>query len=458
MEITILEPGTGAAELTVNGNKMLAVVTNLNSKIYKQISRQDLLSEPGILIIDGESKEWECTESMEHEGKLIFPGPFYQGKTLADINPDIDILLNMATAYQKVISENLPVTGFYPPGVFIPENGGTLFFPPALINYITNQLSENESLEFWQPYNHPDARGEMQFSFILGVLAYKLLSGNLPYSGSSIIEIREKMRSSKPVEIQFVKPGINSSIAVLINNALSLKDVKPEDWIKQLILWRKEGAVTAVSESERLQIQKTAKKKQSKLEKQFERKQFFSHNWKTIAVITAALIFVISFSIQPIKNAMEPPITTGLSAEEVVETYYTGIMDMEVEIMEDCVNKGVAKSDINEVTQLFVVSKVRMGYEGKSGLVSAQDWNDGIIKKLDPGEQVYGIANLEITKSGSFTFVADYIRWYPDIPDDPESNEIMPPIKVNIKDKLTLEKVKDVWIIVNLERKTTEKQ
>ena len=177
-----------------------------------------------------------------------------------------------------------------------------------------------------------------------------------------------------------------------------------------------------------------------------------------MATIAAVFVFIVSFTIQPIRNALKPPITIGMSAEEVVKTYYNAIMDMDVEIMEDCVKKGVAKNDINEVTQLFVISRVRSGYEGTSGLVSAQDWNNGVITKLEQGEQIYGIANLVVTPSGNLTYNADYIRWYPNIPEDTDSNEILPPIKINVTDILTLEKVEDVWIIVNLERKTRKEQ
>ncbi|MCK5154261.1 MAG: hypothetical protein KAQ93_07875, partial [Spirochaetales bacterium] len=269
MKAEVIKSGNGAAEITVNGSKKLAILTTLSSKIYKQISRQELLSEPGIIIKDGISAKWECTESIEHKGKLIFPGPYYSGQTLADIDPDIETLLNLAIAFQAITKKNIPVTGFYTPGIFIPEDGSILIFPPKLINYITSQLSESESINFWQPYNHPDASGNLQFSFTLGVLAYKLLSGNLPYTGIEITEIREKMRTSKPVDIKLLKPGINNSIAALINKALSLKEVKLEDWIKDLKLWKLGGAVSVISEEAHLQIQKVAEKKQKQRQKQF---------------------------------------------------------------------------------------------------------------------------------------------------------------------------------------------
>ncbi len=456
MEIEIIKSGTGAAEIIANGNKMLAVSTNLNSKIYKQISRQELLSRPGILIKNGISKEWVCTESFVYKEGLFFPGSFYEGNTIADINLDIGLLLDLAVSFQTIIKADIPISGFYTPGIFKTEREGILYFPPALINFITSQLSESNSISFWQPYNHPDAVGKSQYSFTLGVLAYQLLTKELPYTGTSITEIREKMRSSKPVEVELLKPGIQKSIADLIDNALALKDINLSEWIEQLKLWEKDGISTISDKTARFRIKETAARKQNNRQKKFKRKQFLTHNWKTIAATAAAIAFIISFSIGPIKNAMEPPITAGMSAKEVVGTFYSAIIDMNTEIMEDCVKKGIAKNDINEVTQLFVISRVRSGYEGTSGLVTAQDWNDGIIKTLNSGEQIFGIADLVITKLINNTYTADYIKWYPNIPDNPESNEILPPLKVLVQDTITLEKVKDVWIIVNLERNTKE--
>lgn len=456
MEIEIIKSGNGASVISVDGNQKLAVTTNLVSKIYKQISSQELLSEPGILIKYGESAKWVSTESLELKGKLIFPGPYYKGRTLAGIDLDIDILLKLAAAFQTIIRENIPVNGFYPPGIFMLTDGGVLIFPPHLINYIIDQLSEKESIDFWQPYNYPGISGESQFSFILGVLAYKILTKKLPFTGSSLTEIREKMRTSKPVEIELLVPGLDKDIAIIINKSLFSKEGTSEDWIQVLKIWKDKGAVTKISFKKQDEIKKLAEKKQTNRKKQFERKQFYSHNWKTIGTIIAVLVFIVSFSIGPIRNALEPPVTAGMSAKEVVETYYSAIIDMDVEIMEDCVDKGVGKGDINEVTQLFVISRVRKGYEGTSGLVSASDWNDGVIITLEPGEQVYGIADLKIINSEDNMFYADYIKWYPNIPEDTESNEILLPTKIFVKDALTLAKVKDVWIIVNLERVTKE--
>ena len=112
----------------------------------------------------------------------------------------------------------------------------------------------------------------------------------------------------------------------------------------------------------------------------------------------------------------------------------------------------IGASDIREVTNLFVISRVRSGYEGKTGLISAQEWNDGLITELQPGDHVFGIADLIIKSINNSTFSAEYIKWIPVISDDLDSTEVFPPEKVIIKDILTLEQKKDVWIITSLNR------
>jgi len=454
LDINTIAESTGSAQIEVNNIKRLAVTSNLTSKIYKQISVQDLLSEPGIIIEDTFSKKWECTESFEYKGKLIFPGPFYDGTTLADTVINIGTILKLARAFQKAIKENFPIKGYYSPGIFSTSGGEILFFPPQLISYVINRLSDEANMEYWQPYNHPEAQGEAQITFILGVLAYQLITGELPYTGNSLPELREKMRNSRPLKIELLAPGIKNGIAELINGSLNLKDINIDNWIRQLELWNKEGIIIDVSESEKLLAQITAEKKQKIRQKQFERKQYLSKNWKAIAVIAAVFGVVVLFSIGPIKNALKPPMTTGMSAEEVVETYYNGIIDMDVDVMEDCLEKGIGKGDINEVTQLFVISRVRTGYEGKSGFVSAQDWSDGLIKKLNEGEQIAGIADLQIIYLGDSTFRATYIRWFTETLSENNSIQNLQPKKVRYTDTLTLDKIKDVWTIVKLDRKT----
>ena len=191
-------------------------------------------------------------------------------------------------------------------------------------------------------------------------------------------------------------------------------------------------------------------------ERKFNRYQFFSRNWKTIGIILIVFIVLTLFSLGPIKNARKPPATLNMDATEVVNFYYQSYSDMNTENMEDCLKKGVGKKDINETTQLYVISKVRTGYEGKSGLVSAQDWSDGMITELKEGEQIAGIANLKVTYLGDSTFQANYIRWFSEPLSENDSTGILKPKKVIYTDTLTLDKIKDVWTIVKLERNTKE--
>ncbi len=456
LDIKTISKGTGSTQIEVNNIKRLAVTSNLTSKIYKQISIHDLLSKPGLLIQNNGVSNWVCTESLEIDGKLVFPGQFYEGKTLADTDLNIDILINLVSAFQMIIKENLPVNDIYTPGIFILNDNSILFFPPNLINYIIKQLTDQESMEYWQLYNHPNNSVKEQFSFAIAVLSFKLLTGELPYTGNSLLELREKMRSSKAIDIKLLLPGINANIAELVNSSLSLKEVDLTRWEHALEEWKKQGPTKKITNEEYQNIKKIADKKRKQLKNKFNRQRFLSRNWKTIGIILIVFTVLTLFSLGPIKNAMKPPVTLNMDATEVVNFYYQSYSDMNTENMEDCLKKGVGKKDINETTQLYVISKVRTGYEGKSGLVSAQDWSDGMITELKEGEQIAGIANLKVTYLGDSTFQANYIRWFSEPLSENDSTGILKPKKVIYTDTLTLDKIKDVWTIVKLERNTKE--
>ena len=68
---------------------------------------------------------------------------------------------------------------------------------------------------------------------------------------------------------------------------------------------------------------------------------------------------------------------------------------------------------ISEATNLFVITRVRKGYEGSSGYLSAQQWIDQGKPKLKPGESVYGVANVHITKVGEGVYTVSYQKWQP---------------------------------------------
>ncbi len=282
MEVVITNSDTGAAELTVNGKKLLALKTNLNSKIFKQITRKNLLLEPGIIIRGSKSTTWICKESQEHNGHLYFPGPFVNGKTLDNVDLNIDIILELAKSFQFLEENNYSIKNFYLPGILILSEGGVLFFPPKLIQLITEQLSEEENVIFFQPYNHPEAQGEIILSFILGVITYKFLTGELPFPGATQTEIREKMRKSKPLDVNLLKPGIKTNFAEIINKSLILSNTTLKDWIEVLSNIQSEGLLTQISAEEHSQLEKAAAKEKKKQQRVFTQTQFFPGTGKLL--------------------------------------------------------------------------------------------------------------------------------------------------------------------------------
>jgi hypothetical protein len=88
--------------------------------------------------------------------------------------------------------------------------------------------------------------------------------------------------------------------------------------------------------------------------------------------------------------------------------------------MEDCVAKNVARDRINEATRLYVISKMRLANEGKTGIFPAGDWVAEDKPILDQDETLYGISDLYIEKNHETEtqarYTVSYLKYAPITP------------------------------------------
>lgn len=171
------------------------------------------------------------------------------------------------------------------------------------------------------------------------------------------------------------------------------------------------------------------------------------------------VIALVLFLSAPVKKAMEPPLTMGMSPREVVESYYEGFNTLNQEMMEDSIEKELGKSDITEVTNFFVTSRVRLGYEGESGIVNADEWTRQGRPSLEAGKHLYGTTRLNIEEMGGARFRISYEKWLPGSSEEVDTppDAVIPPKGYEIIDLLTLEEQrKGNWLIVGLDRTVRE--
>ncbi len=155
-----------------------------------------------------------------------------------------------------------------------------------------------------------------------------------------------------------------------------------------------------------------------------------------------------------LKNVLAPRVTRGFSARKVVETFYTSMNTLDHTTMQACVVGPAGRGEIDEVTTLYVTSRVTQGYEGRSSIVSAADWDTAGRPPLAPPTSLYGVTGLSVVQEQGGpapVFVAAYDKWNPAPPPDTSSgssSDYVPKSEGHsIKDRVWLKLDRGDWVI-----------
>ena len=450
--------GDGIYKVHSNGNTYLGIASGLDSIILKTMDRNSFTEAPGYLWNGKELVPWRIENLFVNNGELVPAGSWIAGKPLTETEYTADLLFNLISFFAAIKKQGVIPQILIPAGIYITEKGGILLFPTGLMNLVAKHQEETFLVNRIEPFNHPDIEGEPLINFFLGVIAYKTFTGELPFTGSTTVEIRDRIRSSKPVPPHLKAPELRIEVSELVMRSINpvRKGASIEEWENFAAGYSKENLFTKADTSpDTGKNNSKALDLERKREKAYQRRQFFVRHGKAIAAAAAALLIAGIILYTPLKKAMEPPVTAGLPSKEVVRLYYDSINNLDTEALDDCTSSKTGKQDIKEVTGIFVISKVRTGYEGKSGLIPAEKWIASGKKPLPPEVSVYGITDLQIKQISENTFTAKYIKWYTEYPQNTEEkNASGIPGGIKVTDRLHLTKIKNAWIIDKIERST----
>ncbi|MDC7232438.1 MAG: hypothetical protein PQJ58_04355 [Spirochaetales bacterium] len=448
--------------VTIDGKKYSGINSGLGSKVFRAVDISALQNEPGwIYDADGRVESWKLETVSESDGAMMFYGPRVEGAPFDDGTFDREILEKIIRTFQAIRDKNGDYRGFYSRSWFFLEDGRVLVLPVSLMEFIRKSENEKNRLTNWYPYNHPDKTDVSGMEFTAAVLAARLLSGKHPYAPLEEAEDNrnEQLRRPPLLEAGLQIPGIKTEIASLIDRSLKNEDCNLKEWTALLADWKTGGACRELNSAEKDEIDRKAAQFLEKGEKNRKRRQVWRRKSSLYIAVAAAFLFLGIMISGPVRKAMAPPVTMGLSPREVVEAYYSSFNTMDQELMEDCIDKDLGKREVGEITNLFVTSRVRMGYEGNSGFIRADEWVAAGKEPLEFGSSVYGVTDLEIHELGSGRFRAEYEKWMPGAPDDrdPSDTSPIPPYGTRVTDHLTLEEQnKGNWLIVERERTIVE--
>ncbi len=431
----------------------------------------------GWILTEKGMEGWDILGFSEVEGDLYLYGPPFESvpepfTSLLDTPPGSSLpprwILFIRRLFQWVQSSPAPEK-LYPEGIFFIKDGRILILPERIMEKVLALKPLDQRIACFEAFNHPDLRGEPNCSFFLGTITYRLITGANPYEGTTEEALHTEMRELSPLPASLRRPGLNEELSDFLHLVL-IGNEKPTltEWVQRIEAFSKLPLLHSLTDEELEKKHKEAERFLSERTRTHRRRTFWiKHRTR---ILLAILLVVVGgyFAYDVLSNILRPPRTVGFSPEQVVNLFYSSMNTLDHQAMEDCVKGKVGKTYIDEVTQLYVVSRMRMSVEFKSGMIDAETWYRKGRPPLRQGETLYGIAALSIEQEveqapkkeepmqekglDSHRFLVRFHRWIP----APPSEGGVRFKGFQILERVILQKEGKRWIIGEIQRIQSE--
>ncbi|MFW5729231.1 MAG: hypothetical protein ACOCYG_06160, partial [Spirochaetota bacterium] len=450
----------GLVRIERHGNEYLGITTYIPTNSFAVTKLTTQRRDDGFIVRGEEVETWKANGFTEYAGRLFLYGPYLEGRTLSEIirgNADdvLPYLSRLARAMQVLQSQRAITPYIHTRGIIFLNGGGVLFLPRDLMKSIRDFQSPTDRIEFRELYRHPDVPTEQEPSFALAVTAYRCLTGSFPYNAETEEDLRERMRTGHVERPMYIRPEIREDVSNTLHKALldpSSHLPRLEEWEAHFSEWLREGPYQELPEERRLEIQAKAEAERAGLTRAFRRQEYFRRNWKKLVAITLVAILIGTIPATVIYNKLQPSPTAGLPPDEVVRAFYTSITTLDHQTMEGATVDGAGSALIDEVTGVYVFSRMRLAVELREAFADPQQWRDEGMPLLEEGRSVYGIANFTVEAQRSpdpeeEVFRVRYEKWSPQQPadEDPTGAEVRAPEGQVITERVFLRRERGEW-------------
>ena len=405
------------------GQRLLAFPAS--DKLSSLAKRSALQEARGWIVRGTEVGDWRFSGYLRRGDHLLVTGPCVDGELLAAALERrgavaLAAVARVAAALRLLVREH----GFDQPlqlnGVYLLAGGGVLIFPPAVVKQLTETHSPAAMLAAAARLNHPDLAAAERLGVTLAILSYRAVTGVYPFSAAREDDLRNQMRRLDVVPARLRVPGTDPELSALMERALRPERQQPrpglDEWVAVLERVTHEPEPAQVDAATAGALQEQARELETKYEQTFRRRVFLQRNLRTIVVVAVVAAAVGGILGSIIANQFKPRVTRGFSPRQVVETFYASMGQLDHTTMEDAVIGDAGKGLVNEAVNLFVISRVTQGYEGRSNIVSATEWVAAGKPDLPAGVGVYGASDLEIVAEQGApqpVFRVSYLMWRP---------------------------------------------
>ena len=420
--------------IEIDGSRFLAVQIAESSgrRSTKQFVEDGL--QPGYLVSGNVIDTWKPLGLKEIDGIIYLYGPYAEGRTIEailDHEPQsaLEFATRLGRVYALLSERSLELPPVQTNGILFLEDGGVLILPPKILERLRSVQIEEARFQTYEMFNHPDLEGERSVTFSLGVILYRVVTGAFPFSSEDEVELHSQMRSLQVTPPNYKSTTLNPVLSDGIMQALDSgsTDITIGELYARLGDVVREGMHFTISEEEQTRLRTDGERIETRSRSAYRRRRYLERNGRRIAFIGIGAAVFIAVATSMIINLTKPRVTLGMGPSEVVELFYTSITALDHAGVEDSVAKRVARAEINEAINLYVVTRTRVANEGSSGLVDPADWNSAGRPALDEGISLYGVDRLEIkliesrvprSETEQQMFEVTYNKWEMDLSED----------------------------------------
>lgn len=421
---------------------------------------------PGWIAAPPSIREWRFTGVTERSGGTMLFGPWMPARSLASIielpaEEALGFFVRLAEALALLKERRISLFPLQTDAVLFCDDGSVLFLPADVMRELRELRPFATNCDAFECIHNPDKRGEDMVSFALGALLYRELTGAFPFTGESTEDIHEQMRKLEILSPAEAAVGTNAEASETIMAALSRSTrgiPSLDEWAERLRAWQREGTLRAPSAAGKPAEAPEAEVRRRNSQKRFRRRVFWEKNWRTVLVIAAVVVLVGAGLGSILKGVLAPRVTHGDTPRQVVEAFYTGMNRLDQTTMSACVIGGAGKGEINEVTNLYVISRVSTGYEGRSNIVSAEDWDKAGRPPIPSPRTLYGVTGLAVAQAQSEpqpVFLVSYDKWAPLPVNDEAAAGLHPAPRYDghsVQDRVFLKADRGDWVIYRIDR------
>ncbi len=427
------------------------------------------LSEEGSLVsAAGRRSPWSFESIEEGGGETRLTGPGFAGRGLdsaSSLEEGLGLLREAARALELLSREGQLRRGLASTGILIGPGGDALILPAQSVARALSAWTPEERSAAAGRLAHPLSKSaEADAAFLLAQVAYRFAAGTAPFPREAA-EAGSSAPSAPPVlSAALAAPALDPALASIVDRTFADPASVPLiEWRSALDEASRHGWLRALRPEEEAEIGRERDARLAKAAKKEAFSTFMRKKGALVGGIAGGLALAAVLVVSTIQSRNDGPSMAGLTPRQVAQAYYQSLSGLDVETLEAAGNPKDAgvKSDSTIVTNLFIISRTKLAYEGLNAILPARDWLAAGRPSIEPGMLLFGVTGLELEDQGApppsepgstYKMRASYSLWYMERSGDDIDAELQV-IEEKRTDELSFELTKKGWRIVELSRR-----